>query len=532
MRRTDTGRILLVDHQPHVRAALADALSANGHVCTECTGGAEAYIRVRREQFDVVVSDVQISDINGLELLEMVTALRNGPKVVLTSDQPDAQWVRRAFRRGAHDFVPKPFDVQELRQIIENALFERRTEAQADPKSATRGPRFAHPQRDASTGLWTRQAFAETLAQLRDKCRPGNEKVSLLILDIEQRGGGSETPAPPSGDELPRWVGKSLEQVCHPADPAVRSDAGRFMLALDDSDETRALDVGRRFREVFLSRLPTNDRSAAAGRLSIGVAESQPGFLESEADLIERALAALAHAKRRGGGQTSCWSQVSPAGPSRRELEGASLDEISRWIGTTRQQLKRSYIESTMALVAAVEAKEPYARGHANAVSHFCEMIARQMGQPTSLVESLKVAALLHDIGKIGVPDVVLQKPGPLTPDEFALIKKHPETALEILSHSTFFQDELPYILHHHERYDGAGYPGGLAGQDIPLGARILSVADSLAVMLATRTYKAGLTADNVKEELARCAGDQFDSAIVDAALRWIEAEPQALVIK
>ncbi len=259
------------------------------------------------------------------------------------------------------------------------------------------------------------------------------------------------------------------------------------------------------------------------------MAVSQPGFIETGEDLIERALAAAVRAKELGGNQTVLWSRLSTVGPSRRQLESASLDQVSTWISRSRQQLKRGYMESTLALVAAVEAKEPHTREHARVVSRYCEEIGRRMELPAAQIESVKTAALLHDIGKIGVPDAILRKPGPLTPDEYEVVKHHPKTAVEILGHTSFLRSELPCILHHHERYDGGGYPAGLSGTRIPLAARILSVSDSLDAMLSARSYKRGYSIQRVKSELQRCAGTQFDEEVARVALEWIDVEPDAI---
>jgi len=180
-------------------------------------------------------------------------------------------------------------------------------------------------------------------------------------------------------------------------------------------------------------------------------------------------------------------------------------------------------LESTRAMVAAVDARDPYTRAHSVSVAAYAVAIGRRMGLSAEAVESLRKAALLHDVGKIGVPDAILTKPGPLTPDEFAAVKRHPEIAIEILGHLSVLADQLPLILHHHERYDGRGYPSGLVGEGIPIGARILAVADALDTMLSQRTYKPAYNVDQVRAELIACSGRQFDPAVVQATLALLD---------
>jgi len=183
-------------------------------------------------------------------------------------------------------------------------------------------------------------------------------------------------------------------------------------------------------------------------------------------------------------------------------------------------------IESTRAMVAAVDARDPYTRAHSVSVAAYAVAIGRRMGLSAAAVESLRKAALLHDVGKIGVPDAILTKPGPLTAEEFNTVKRHPEIAIEILGHLSVFAEQLPLILHHHERYDGRGYPAGLAGERIPLGARILAVADALDTMLSQRTYKPAYNVDQVRAELIACSGRQFDPAVVQATLTLLDEQP------
>ena len=193
----------------------------------------------------------------------------------------------------------------------------------------------------------------------------------------------------------------------------------------------------------------------------------------------------------------------------------------------SRHQLRNAYLESTKALVAAVEARDPWTQEHSRTVSAYAEAIGRKLHLEEPMLEILRAASLLHDVGKIGVPDAILTKPGPLTQDEFKTIQHHPVTALEILSPISFLSEERPIILHHHERYDGKGYPNGLAGENIPLGARILAVADALDTMLSPRTYKEPYPVDRVRSELAQQAGKQFDPHIIEETLALLDEQPK-----
>ncbi|EPR37506.1 metal dependent phosphohydrolase [Desulfovibrio sp. X2] len=178
--------------------------------------------------------------------------------------------------------------------------------------------------------------------------------------------------------------------------------------------------------------------------------------------------------------------------------------------------------EMAEALGAAIDARDSFTREHSDEVAVLSELLAGSMGLSAAMVQAVHVAGHLHDIGKIGLPDAVLRKPGPLTPDEWALVRLHPVTGHAIVQPVGCLRAAgvAEMILHHHERYDGRGYPHGLAGEAVPLGARIIAVADSLSAMLQARAYRAPLTFDEALAEVARCAGGQFDPRVVEALSR------------
>lgn len=178
--------------------------------------------------------------------------------------------------------------------------------------------------------------------------------------------------------------------------------------------------------------------------------------------------------------------------------------------------------EIVSALLAAAEAKDPGSEQHAYRVAARARPLGWRMKLSAGDLSALVTAALLHDIGKVGVPDAILAKPGPLTSAEYAMIQRHPSIGEAILRPFAELDRVRSLVRHHHEWYDGRGYPDGLAGEQIPLGARILQVADSIDAMLTPRHYKSGRTTEDVVAELIRCRGTQFDPAIADLAIEQL----------
>ena len=193
----------------------------------------------------------------------------------------------------------------------------------------------------------------------------------------------------------------------------------------------------------------------------------------------------------------------------------AQMNEIKK----INKELENSYLESIETLRYTVEAKDNYTRGHSDRVSEFSVLIGKKVNLSEKDLKLLQIGGLFHDIGKIGVPDSILLKESKLTDDEYSEIKNHPSIGAHILSTATIFRDIIPIVKHHHERYDGHGYPGQLQGEDIPYLARITAIADSFDAMTSKRTYRDSLPLETVITEFERCKGTQFDPELTNIFL-------------
>ncbi len=372
--------------------------------------------------------------------------------------------------------------------------------------------------------------FLAALTPMRSLCRRHGRPLSIVLLDIDRFRECNEKYSSAFGDRVLRSFCSTLETVCRESDLLARQRSDRFVVALPESRAFEARELVSRFRRAIRDQPLVREGKPVHLAVSAGIAESAPGFIETQQQLIHRARSALEQAKRQGGNRITVWSDLQQGDTSPLDSPLLTVDGVSDWVERLRRQIRTTCIESTRALIAAVEARDPYTEAHSLTVAAYSETIGKRMNLPPRVIDTLRSAALLHDVGKIGVPDAILTKPGPLTEQEFNVIKAHPTVALDILRHVSFLADERPFILHHHERYDGRGYPTGLAGRRIPIGARILAVADALDTMLSPRTYKKPYSLEQATEELKRNAGRQFDPVIVETTLAWIEDSPEDLV--
>ncbi|HZI67311.1 MAG TPA: HD-GYP domain-containing protein, partial [Thermoanaerobaculia bacterium] len=260
--------------------------------------------------------------------------------------------------------------------------------------------------------------------------------------------------------------------------------------------------------------------AALAGALLLGLFSARR---------ISRPIAQLASSSRLvSEGQYG--TNVKVTGTAELADLSENFNRMSESIRDAFDNLKRAarenhelFINSIRALAAAIDAKDPYTRGHSERVARYASQVAREMELPAQEVRRVRLSALLHDVGKIGIDDRIIRKPSALTEEEFEIMKTHPAKGAAIMSAIPELKDVIPGMKHHHERWEGGGYPDGLKGEDIPLQARIVSVADTFDAMTTTRPYQRAMDIRFVFQRLRDLAGNRFDPAVVAALIRSYE---------
>ena len=201
------------------------------------------------------------------------------------------------------------------------------------------------------------------------------------------------------------------------------------------------------------------------------------------------------------------------------------INEISDELQAKNDELEKAYLDTIGILRQTVEAKDLYTRGHSDRVSEYSILIGKALNLSYEDLHTLKIGGLFHDIGKIGIPDSILLKEAKLDDEEYSQIKNHPSIGAHILGDVTMFKNIIPIVLHHHERFDGRGYPSQLSGEDIPLFARITAIADTFDAMTSKRSYRNALPLEVVIEEIEKCSGTQFDPKIAPVFLNILKNE-------
>lgn len=374
---------------------------------------------------------------------------------------------------------------------------------------------------DAITGLPNHRAVMGRISQELSRCQRAQSSCAVLFVDLDHFKRINDTWGHRAGDAILREVGSRLHSNLRQEDFIGRYGGEEFALVLTEIDLSSAHQAAERLR-IEIGSQPyfweTEDLQSVvpiSATASIGVAVYQLHGVTRE-ELVERADQAMYQAKRMGRDRV-CIADVEEEPVQEREgrQNSSSLAELS----------------TLQALAAAASAHDHNTGAHAQRMVQLAEATARVLGRSEEEIHLLRLAAVLHDIGKIGIPDVILHKPGPLTEEEWATMRHHPKIGQEILMQAGGVFERLSHIVvAHHERSDGRGYPNGLAKEAIPISARILAVVDSFDAMTSRRPYREPMSVTEARAELQRCAGSQFDPHIVEAFLRMLDERQEELL--
>jgi diguanylate cyclase (GGDEF)-like protein/putative nucleotidyltransferase with HDIG domain len=359
---------------------------------------------------------------------------------------------------------------------------------------------------DALTGLPNRVALHETIEREIERAAPHDRPISLLVIDLDRFNRVNERHGIATGDQVVRRMGEMLEERTRLMDTVARSGGGEFAVVLPETDPHTAFlfaeELLEAVRQTFSKPYPQVTASA-------GVA----AYRDHATDLAELLTAgdrALHAAKALGRDRAVIYS--------------AEVTNVLGAVTERRNVEQQAHLATVLSLAEALDQRDSGTARHSETVGRICEMMATELGMSEDRVERVRLAGILHDIGKIGVPDSILCKPGRLTDEEMGQMRRHPELGARILS-SRELDDVREWILAHHERPDGTGYPKRLNRDEIPIEAAILAVGDAYEAMTSDRVYRMAIGPDAAREELLRWSGKQFSPEVVKAFLRALDRE-------
>jgi diguanylate cyclase (GGDEF)-like protein len=345
------------------------------------------------------------------------------------------------------------------------------------------------------------------------------------MLDIDYFKSINDVYGHPYGDIILKELAWYLKDFARPVDIVTRYGGEEFVIVLPDTNKSGAIVFGQRLLDAIGNHLFDPEGKAIKLKVSMGLAS----FPEDGSDagtttgLINSADKALLNAKEKGGNRLCAFKEIDKDIVERGGKE--TVGELREKLSKMSDRVNRTLLESVYAFAKTISAKDSYTGEHAENMVSIVIKIGEKLNLSSAVIEILGQAAILHDLGKVGVPDDILHKKEKLTKEEYEIIKKHPQTGAEIIRPIHFLDQLVPIILYHHERFDGLGYSAGLRGKEIPLGARIVAVADVYQALVSDRPYRKAYSEKEALDIIREGSGTQFDPEIVDVFMQIKDSE-------
>jgi putative nucleotidyltransferase with HDIG domain len=475
-------KILVVDDEEMIRDLCSHILTAEGYQVSTAANGAAAFELLNRNDMDMLVTDIKMPGMDGLDLFERVKQINQDIVTIFITGHGTLDTAIESLMRGVDGFVLKPFTQEELLGAVDRAITRSRLQKENIRLKAL------IPLFEISKLLVTEIDLANLFKIITEVLVQefSVDRVSLMLVDdasgdlLIRASHGLPTDV---AMKARRKIGEGVSGLVLKNKKPLIITAGKHA----DQDVMAAINTDNMPSSSMSA--PLIGKNKVFGVLNVSKFSGVP-FSASDLQVV-----------------LILSSQVVTA------MENAALYE----------DLRENYFRTVQALVAAVEAKDPYTRWHSTNVAKYAVAIARDLGMSPTQLEEIHIAAILHDVGKIGISELIISKPDRLSREEFAIMKDHPAHGIRILEPIGFSATIISAIYQHHERYDGKGYPRGLSGEEITLTARVLNVADTIDAMLSERPYRGTISSQDVLLELERESGRQFDPKVTESARRLIE---------
>jgi response regulator RpfG family c-di-GMP phosphodiesterase len=467
-------RILVVDDEKYICEIIRNVLADNGdYAVSACTDPAKAMEMIENEPVDLVLTDLVMGKYSGVDIMKSCIEHQPDAVVIFMTGHPTIENAISVLRLGAYDYLIKPFKLESLKASVERGLEKLFLYRENIHLKNT----VSLHQISEAMGS---EIHLDSLLKLVFDSVVAEFEASMVTIALLEKDPNELVLKAHHGD----W--ERIKQI-----PVL---IGR------DRRNAAVLKSGR---AEIMEELPTECAGGSEKRGSASSVICAPLFAKGKViGTLNMLRSGKSHAFTTGDLQSL--SIIAS--------KAASAIENSRLY----DQLESAYLSTIRALANAVEARDHCTRGHTERVTLIAEVMARHMGWSEEQLKWLTIGATLHDIGKIGVPDCILNKPGPLDAEEFEVMRQHPEMGARMLDGIPFLKPILPYVLHHHERWDGCGYPEGLRGTEIPVEGRLLAIADTVDAVLSNRPYRKANTPEKAVKELVKYKEIQFDPELVD----------------
>jgi len=489
-------KILVIDDNEWIRDTLKQLLAMSGYQVDVANDGEKGIKKVKSQNYDVVLTDIQMPKVDGMELLKQIKEYNPALPVVMITGFPTVDTAIQAMRQGASDFITKPFRYEQVSMTVDKLMNERKVEGK----------------RSRSDKRVQQDKTIESLNQRLDK----KVKELSLLYSISESMSVSQMN---SEDLFGRIVKVAAELVeAESASLLVFDNVSNELIVEAVKGNGTSWKVGNKIS--IDKKLPWKDVIEGKHLILNGGKGRRKKVAQGELNKTGSSIFVPLKIKDSVFGVLNVFdgNGKSKFGQEDVKLLLTLARKASLNIENTvlYESMYTNLINTLQSLVAAIEARDRYTQQHSQRVTQLAVRIAEEMGCNHEEIDTIKFAGILHDIGKISISDSILLKKGKLTPEEIKIIQTHPLIGEKILRPLGLLPAEKAIVRHHHERWDGKGYPDGLVGEEVPLLARILAVADSYDAMTSNRPYRLARNDKKALDELVRCSGTQFDKDIIE----------------
>jgi diguanylate cyclase (GGDEF)-like protein len=493
--------ICIIEDDSSQLALLTRQLERNHYSILGARSGEEGLRLIRQHQPSVVICDLQLPGCDGIEVCKQVRTdpAFDGVYLLVLTACSEREMKYLALNAGADDYIIKPYDHTELLARVRNGFRVNRLQGRLRRAALT----------DGLTGLWNYAQFRQLLDREFNRTRRYGGVVSLLMLDLDHFKAVNDTYGHEAGNHVLKSVASQLLNLVRDTDIVARYGGEEFAVICPQTDLEDAFRLAERIRQTLRREVVVSESRRHTVTASIGVAATSQPEVGSPRELINLADHAMYEAKREGRDRVCRGDQ--PMGAVIGDDHRTAVERLQKQVQSLNWQTRELCLQSVYALVQALEARDPFTVSHSRNTKLYAACLAERAGWPESLRTAVANAALLHDLGKIGVPDGLLRKSEPLTVDELRTLREVPLITCRILEPLRVFETEMLVIRHLRERYDGGGSPDGLVGTAIPIGSRLLAVAEAFDALTNDRPHRPRRSLDDAVAEILRNAGGQFD---------------------
>jgi len=431
------------------------------------------------------------------EEIETTIQAKNGAKKTLLVSTSLIEYKKRGmFLSIYHDITERKWFENELRQLVI---------------------------KDSQTGLFNHRYLKEALDAASSRAKRQFSPLSVIMMDIDYFKSINDVYSHIFGDLVLKQFAEQLKKTVRAYDVVIRYGGEEFIIISSDTDRENALILAKRILDKINLYNFGDKKHVVKLKLSLAVASYPEDAAECGMDLVKCVDQILGKVKEGGGNRVFSYLDLKKEGKI--ITEKPSVHNLKLKIDKLTRRANQGLIEAILAFAKTIEMKDHYTGEHVEKTVHYATRMAEELNFPKDKIELIKQAAMLHDLGKVGISENILLKKSKLTKKEFEEIKKHPQIGIDIIRPIQALHPIIPFMLHHHERWDGTGYPYGLKRERIPLGARIIAIADVYQALVSHRPYRKAYSKREAMKMIKEGAGTHFDPDIVQVFLKILEEE-------